>query len=284
MKNRNNYPEWFVNFVQKQSDSYDPGDSDYSVTQVIESPRIVTMTNRYKDQIVYDVDERIMTSLGTHIHTALEQDLPRAYIGCSNSVVSGLADRMDNGVITDIKYTSVFSLQDSNQVEKWKQQLYLYAHLYRGVIEDWVTTGVENFLILWDWMPSKARHDRRYPQSRCMILQHKFDDECFAWASEFMHKRVRTLEWCAKADIRDLPLCTNAEMWLRGNCYAVMKKGRKSAVKLHNTKSYAEAHVKRMGDKHYIEYRDGERMRCISYCKVSKWCDDYQAYLAEHKK
>jgi hypothetical protein len=68
--------------------------------------------------------------------------------------------------------------------------------------------------------------------------------------------------------------CTPEERWERPTRYALMKKGRKRAIKLYDTEEDANGAVKEKD--HYVEYRKGESVRCENYCPVKEFCNQYK--------
>ena len=71
--------------------------------------------------------------------------------------------------------------------------------------------------------------------------------------------------------------CTEEERWARPSKYAVMKGGRKSAVKLFQAYEIEKAYsmASRLGGSHYVEYRPEENIRCERYCDVAEFCPQY---------
>ena len=69
----------------------------------------------------------------------------------------------------------------------------------------------------------------------------------------------------------DLPICTPHQRWQRGGQFAVMKKGRKKAVRLLDTQEQADIMVERGGGD-FVEQRPIEYVRCERYCNVNRWC------------
>ena len=70
--------------------------------------------------------------------------------------------------------------------------------------------------------------------------------------------------------------CTDEERWLRPSKWAIKKKGRKRALKLHDTEREAQDHIDSLGAGHEIEYRKGEAVRCMKYCPVAAFCPQFQ--------
>ena len=77
----------------------------------------------------------------------------------------------------------------------------------------------------------------------------------------------------------DLPACTPEERWHKEDTYAVMKEGRKSAVRVFKTHGDAQAYIdsKMLDNKHSIVKREGTDNRCENYCNVNKWCPYYKS-------
>jgi hypothetical protein len=61
--------------------------------------------------------------------------------------------------------------------------------------------------------------------------------------------------------------------------YAVMKQGRKTAVKLFDKKDDAQAKVAELGNAHYVETRLGESTKCLHYCLCRTFCHYYQSLI-----
>ena len=83
-----------------------------------------------------------------------------------------------------------------------------------------------------------------------------------------------------------LPPCSDAERWKKEDSFAVMKKGRKRAVRVHTSEQDAELFLYNLedADKHFIEVRKGEATRCVQdWCNVARWCDQYQGESNDRK-
>ena len=76
----------------------------------------------------------------------------------------------------------------------------------------------------------------------------------------------------------ELPKCTSEERWAKPDTYAVMKKGRKTALRLLPTEEQAKEYI---GDQDFsVEFRKGVSTRCEGYCEVSQFCNQYRVCLA----
>lgn len=287
--NQFNLPATLLNAVK--DDEYDKGDSVLSVTQLISSPRIVLLQDLNADNLVVDVVDRVPALLGTAVHKIIEKgskDLPnhiveeRMFADVNGWKISGAVDlQIDNGdgtwEINDYKVTSVYSVMDE-KIE-WIQQLNCYANLALRAHGRNVTK-LKIIAILRDWQRKQASIKPDYPQSQVVIV------DIPVWTIEdqanFIHTRVLLHQQAKKlVDKGDsLPYCTNQERWLRGEAWAVMKEGRKSAVKLYDNEKEARGCADNLGAGYSVEHRPGSPVRCAgNYCMVSSWCRQYQEEL-----
>ena len=69
--NKFNLPEAIYEAVK--NDGYTRGDSDISVTQLIDSPYIRELKNNHNSEIEEDATDRIWSLLGQAVHTILER-------------------------------------------------------------------------------------------------------------------------------------------------------------------------------------------------------------------
>lgn len=73
----------------------------------------------------------------------------------------------------------------------------------------------------------------------------------------------------------ELPECSPEERWATSDQWALMKEGRKTAIKLYDTESEAQVALSACGPKHFVERRLGRDIRCADYCPVSKFCQQH---------
>jgi hypothetical protein len=73
------------------------------------------------------------------------------------------------------------------------------------------------------------------------------------------------------------------ERWAKPDVHAVMKKGRKSAVRLYDTAAEALAHAAQAAS-FQSSFGAGRSTRCEFYCNVSKFCAQFQSLTAAAAK
>ena len=248
-----------------------------SVTGLIQPPRIRQLTQRYADQIEEDAADGIWRLLGSAVHDILqraetdgiqEQRLSMDVLGWK---VTGQADLMEGGVLSDYKVTSVWAAIGGVKPE-WEAQLNCYAAL---MIDHGITVQDAQIVCIYrDWSKGRAKQGGDYPRIPAGVMRVRLWD----WhdAIEYMEDRVRKHQVAESLPDDALPVCSPEERWEKPTTYAVMKKGRKSAVRVLDNEADAEQMVADKGAGHYVEVRHGESIRCTDYCPVNTWCNQYR--------
>jgi len=251
----------------------------FSVTSLIQPPRITQLLRRHWDEIVVDASERIWVLLGQAIHYILkiyytEGAIQEQYIEVmvEGEKVVMRPDLWLNGVLDDYKVTSTWSVVFEPQGrEDWHKQLNIYRWgLY--VTYKLESDKIRNISIFRDWQQSKA-NDEDYPSISIAVI------EAPVWTYEqteqYVKERIRLHKVAAKLPDDKLPFCSSEEMWTKPTTYAIMKAGRIKALKVCQTLEEAERYAK-PGE--YIVTREGKRTRCEGYCDVSKFCSQFKEY------
>ena len=284
--NHLNLPQPIVDAVV--NDEYDAGKSDISVTSLISPPQKVALEKQHKDKISKDVSEEIYALMGKSIHNILEKadtsDLKeqRLYTDVNGWRVSGQFDRINvsNNCLQDYKMASVWEYIYGIKEERI-QQLNCYAHLVRENMSIDIEK-LEVIFIFRDWSKSKAKFDKDYPQHQIAVLEIPLWEPDHAKA--FIELKVAQHQ-NAQDDLNMRELkCTDEERWKEPTKHALMKPGRKRAVKLYDTAE--EAEEARSQDKSlefYIETRHGTPKRCEDYCHAALFCSQYQSELSVNK-
>ncbi len=252
-----------------------PRVAKYSVTELLAPPQQLQLRRRHADKIVIDPMDRVWTLFGQLVHGVLEraagansltEEILTALIG--GEIVSGMPDLLDpHAIVWDYKTTSVWKIV-SGDFWEWECQLNFYVVLYH--FHGFEVKAVRVAAVLRDWSKMKAKQDSSYPQkpitTLCLPLW-RLDD-----AMQTMADRVLEHVDAESVSDKDLPPCTDSERWLRDRKWAVMKKGRKSAVKLYDSEIDADARAEALGTPHYVEFRPGKYNRCEGYCEAKPFC------------
>ena len=287
LTNKFNIPQTFVNVLERPT--YSKGKANLSVTQLINSPKIVALTKKFDEEIEQDVADMVWSLFGSAVHNILEHGKDenhvveqRIHAELDGWNISGAVDlqllQKAGIAIKDYKTTSVWAVM--NEKIEWEYQLNIYAWLVEHVKKIPVTDlGI--VAILRDWKAREVETKEGYPEAPIkevpITLWTMAEREAFIKARISAHSAC---EFALETD-GDLPDCTPEEMWEKPAVWAVMKIGGKRAHSLYETAELAIAAYTELGDKYEVIERKGERTRCASYCPVSTWCNQYQTYLKE---
>ena len=291
LSNNFNLPAPFARAAEKNT--YEKGDSDYSVLELLQPPRLRQLVKRHDDEITEDVSDRLWVLMGTVAHDILErageegQELTeeRLYAMVAGKKIGGKLDSLclTSGLLTDYKVTSVWSYILGNKPE-WTRQLNSYAFLARE--NGHKVESLEIFAMFRDWSESRSLGSNDYPKTNCLRIPVTLwtHDE----AQIHLAGRVLAHETASACPDKDLAPCTPEERWAKPTTYAVMKPGRKSALSVHESEQDA---WKAMGTGLTVETRPGKSVRCEGYCPVGKktglcsvWMADPTFPLAEVAK
>jgi len=286
--NKFNLPDFVVDALTYSD--YSRGDSNISVTQLIDSPRIARLQQEHADEQSKDAVDFVWSRFGTSVHTMFEESLKatgsdviteeRLFAETQGWSLSGAIDAQevsDDGVIiSDFKVTSAWSVIYGKS--SWDTQLNVYAYLVRKA-KGQTVKKLQIVALLRDWVRSKAQQGGEYPTAPIVVLDIPMWSE--AEQDAYVESQIKKHMEATNTD-QPLIFCTSEEIWQKDTVYAVMKKGRKSAVKLYKTEAEAVERAEKEGSNHSVEVRKGEKTRCKGdWCGVSKWCDQYQSEAKE---
>jgi hypothetical protein len=138
--------------------------------------------------------------------------------------------------------------------------------------------------ILKDWSRRTADEEAKkassfgaacsYPQANVIVLDIPLmsNEETIAW----MRDRVKQFKAAIEGNP---PPCTDEERWIQPGKVALMKEGRKTAVKLFNN----HGELGHVPPGHYVEERPTKFNRCEAYCQAAQWCPQHKAFLMERE-
>jgi len=286
--NKHNVPQEIINAVH--NDSYSRGKATISATGLLQPPRIRLLAQEHYEELTIDISDEIWKLLGQSVHTILERaneenedtiTEQRMYAIVKDWTISGQTDSIDikNNILKDYKITSAWSIVSALQDGKkdWEQQLNIYAYLYKQ--NTGKTIDQLNIIaIARDWNRNQyLRSGGDYPPSPITVLNIDL------WSDEeqqaFIEERVSIHQ---EAEVQylindELPLCTDEERWRRKDTYRVEKKGRKTAVRVLDTREEADEYIGGHKDSKLLKVVEakGECVRCANYCDVAEFCNQH---------
>lgn len=279
LTNKLNLPQPIVDAVAGHD--YVGGGSDtISVTTLIDSPLIARLKRDHWDEIEEDASDRIYALMGSAIHGILEKadkmaiTEKRLTIEVNGVKVSGQLDRLalisnDGGItgcLQDYKVASIWEAIYGLKADR-ERQLNVYMYLLNQ--HGYKVSKMQVVMIFRDWMKSRAINDPSYPQEQVAVI------DVPIWPEDKQLAYIKSRIVIHKS--KDTPQCTEEERWQSKEKYAVMKTGRKSALRLLPTLEDAERwmieNVKPEDEKKCsIVRRPGVAKRCTMYCIVNKFC------------
>ncbi len=270
LSNIHNLPSGIFNAVLNSIQ--EPKADVIRVTELINPPLCKQLALKNWDTITADASEFLWSLLGTGIHSVLATDEAGVLIEkritapIYDEILSGQVDRYieKTQTIADYKSTSVWSYLFGIKPE-WVAQLNLYKYLLE-------TTGrtVKKLtinMILRDWQTSKSVQ-ADYPKIPFAVINIPVWDR--DKTNEYITERIKIHQ--------SEPLsCSPDERWQRKSTFAVMKEGRKSAVRVKDTQEeaqdYLDTEVKAVDQKKcQVVERVGEALKCKTYCLCRDIC------------
>lgn len=281
LTNEFGFPPSIVRAIE--NDPYNAGDCDITVTGLIGPPMIRHLTKLHDAEIVEDVSDRIWALLGQVTHEILsrgegEEELTeeRLFAPVGGWIISGQFDTFDGKKLRDYKLTSAWSIVNGPKDEHvWQLRCLAWLLKYNGFpVEE-----LELVAILRDWRKNESRRyaSSGYPQKQVKTFSiDKIPDE---EVEKYLLGRV------AEHQKSPAPPCTSEERWDQETTYAVMKPGRKSALRVLKSQEEAEQWIAGSAEKKLsIVKRPGASVRCADYCTVAPFCDWGKQILASSEE
>jgi hypothetical protein len=289
---------------------YNRSEKTISATSLLDTTKQIILLQRLTGEGIEDVSDRIASSLGSAIHTALEQawtsnpekifeslgyhkdvinnirinphwDIPegtipvyveqRASKQIAGWTVTGKFDIIIDGRLNDLKNRQAYAYIFQSNAEKD----ILQASIYRWLNQDKVTQ--EDFSILWlftDWSKKEARQNRDYPQKRWM--EQKYSLKPVEVIEEYIVNKLNSIDKLLDRPESELPDCTKEDLWMDDPVWKYYKDPTKTARSTKNFTSQSEANMRLIKDGNVglvVEYKAYAK-RC-GYCPCSTICEQY---------
>jgi len=301
LTNKYNLPKAMLNALSH--DRYDGGHGDVSCTTLIAPAQQFQLKQVHGDEVVEDASERIWSLIGTAVHYVIQNAVidmkkkgewddrniteKRFYHDVNDKKVSAQIDLFEAGELMDFKITSIWAIKDAlkNGKSDWTAQLNIQRYLMvnNGIVVDHLYVVA----IARDWNKSGNMRDPDYPPR---VVKLPIEMWKMQATEDYISSRINALY------SEHLVPCTPDECWETTTKYALMKKGRKSAVRLLDDEKLVMPYAAEKGcavqddddghwelkSDHYVEIRIGERKRCQDYCEVSPFCDQWKDWQEEH--
>ena len=276
--NRLHLPEAFVKAVSVERHNKA---GCYSATTLNKGTKEIILQERHWDEFTVDAADSVWATFGTAVHTIMEKYEDGNFheekfdIAVSNSRVTGVVDSydMERGIINDWKTASVYKIMKGDFLDWYKQGM-TYAWLLRQNGLD--VRRCRFIALLKDHSMTKAETDNTYPQSPVFTYEFEVTPEELEQAGERITAKVKDIEAAELLGDDDIEPCTAEERWADGDKWAVMKNGRKTAIRVFDTEIDAENCAGELGNSHYVEHRPAVSRKCGKYCLCKDFCSFYR--------
>ena len=282
--NKLRLPQQLVNMA-KRDYKFEP--NEYRVTQLLKGIRETILERRHYHEIEQDVSDMIWLLFGTAVHSIIEHHKEadhefkeeRIKIRIGNYILSGKFDlyNAETKTITDYKTCSIWKVVNGDY-EDWRRQLLIYAYMLQSI--GFPVEKAEIIALMKDHSKSQAKRKSDYPEQPVRKITFTFTEKDFAEIESWLHQRFEEIAKAEKLPDDELPLCTPEERFNSGDKFAVMRKGRKTALRVLDSYEKAEEWMEYNGGD-YIEVRKGEDKKCQDYCSVCEFCNYYKEVVAK---
>ena len=276
--NRLHLPEAFVKAVSVERHN-EAG--CYSATTLNKGTKEIILQERHWDEFTVDAADSVWATFGTAVHAIMEKYEDGNFheekfdIAVSKSRVTGVVDSydMERGIINDWKTASVYKIMKGD-FSDWYKQGMTYAWLLKQ-------NGLEvrrcRFIaLLKDHSMTKAETDSSYPQAPVFTYEFEVTPEELEQTGARITAKVKDIEAAEFLSDDDIEPCTAEERWADGEKWAVMRNGRKTAIRVFDTEIDAENCAGELGNSHYVEHRPAVSRKCGKYCLCKDFCSFYR--------
>lgn len=272
--NRYNLPEYLVS---AGGEVYPPNPKRMSVTSLINPPLQRTLLMEHWDELTEELSDKFWRFHGTAWDEFVKK---RSQWGLCNIKLNlqighlALAGRPDyygvlDKVLADFKDTSVWNLKEVRK--DWICQLNVYDYMLTRLFPQLPIDKLQIHGIGRDWRANERLRYNDYLKIPFQVL------DIPLWTGTEQEEYVDT----QLKDHQHNPRreCSPEECWQKSDTFAVMKKGRKSALRVLDSSNEARTYISEKNltndlqtGKIRIEKRPGENTKCLRYCSVAQVC------------
>ena len=274
--NKMNMPAAFVNFVSNVR--HNP-QGTLSATTLLKGDKEIVLYDRHFDELEQDASDLVWATFGTAFHSIMEKQEDDAFkeeafeVQVDDWKVTGRVDRYDleHEILEDWKTASVWKVIYGD-FKEWKAQGLTYAWLMK---QNGLNVKKCRFVaILKDHSKTEAKRKPDYPQRPVFIYEFDVTDADLEATEARIRAKIKSVTEAYNKSDDEIAPCTEEERWATATKYAVMKDGRKTALKLCDTMSDAQSCMAAMGGTR-VDIRPGESKKCSDYCPCADFCNFY---------
>jgi hypothetical protein len=269
-------PQAFVDFVSTERHNA-PG--TLSATTLLQGDKQIVLFDRHFDELEQDAADQVWASFGTAFHLLMEKQNDDAFkeegfeVPVGSWKVTGHVDRydMEHEILEDWKTTSVWKIIFKS-FDEWRAQGLTYAWLMK---QNGLNVKRCRFVaLLKDHSKTEAKRKPDYPQKPVYIYEFDVTEADLEETEKRIKAKIESVTAAYKLGDDDIAPCSEEERWATATKYAVMKDGRKTALKVCDSLTDASAYIRDVGGDR-IDVRPGENRRCAEYCPCAQFCNFY---------
>lgn len=208
-----------------------------------------------------------------HIPVYLEQ---RNKKKVGKYTISGKFDFVGDGRVEDFKTTSTYTYTNQTNDEKYVLQ----GSIYRWLDPQRITRDEMAIqFIFTDWNKARASTESGYPKKR--TEQKIFVLKSLSETETFIHRKLALLDQYRDAEEKDIPLCTDEELWRSSPVFKYYKNPGKMARSTKNFDTLQEAQVRKAEDGNVgvVVEQPGQVTAC-RYCAAFSVCTQKDMLIA----
>lgn len=283
--NNSGLPQPFVDMATRD---YEYKPMRYGVTSLLKPVRQILLQRRHDNEIEQDCADMIWALFGQAVHKVLEESANADELFKEEKLtatldngytVSGVIDLYDleKEIVSDYKTASIWKVIVGDYAD-WRRQGLAYAWLLKQAGLN--CKKVIFYALLKDWSKSEQKRKADYPTLPVQPVTFEVTEEALAEIDAFLRNRIEELRNCEDLPDEELPLCPAEDRWNSGDKFAVMKNGRKTALRVCDSEEEAMDWRERNGGDTIVK-RPGVDKRCQDYCSCCQFCEFWKANYSE---
>jgi hypothetical protein len=315
--NKFNVPLSLAIWLAHSDYDFQPESKTISATSLLKPIKSIVLSMYTQSASPTDVMDLVASSLGTAIHTAIEEAWKSESLkgtlealGHPKKIVDGIVINPTPEQLVEGAIPIYMEIRRTKQIDGWNISG-KFDFISNGMLEDFKSTGTYNYMsqsnsqkyiqqasiyrwlnqdlvtqdtfainyIFTDWSSVKAKQETDYPKSR--LLQQKFELMSVPETEQFIKEKIRQINKYLTVP-EQLPDCTPEELWMKPSVFKYYKNPEKMDRSTKNFDSYWEANQRMTEDGSVgkvVEVK-GEAVFC-RYCAASATCTQAAKLIQE---
>lgn len=274
-------------FVKAVSNVRHNKQGSLSATTLLQGTKQIVLFDRHFDELEQDAADLVWATFGTAYHSIMEKQEDDSFkeeyfeTDVANWKVTGRVDRYDleNEILEDWKTASVWKVIYKS-FDDWKAQGLTYAWLMKKAGLN--VKKCRFVALLKDHSKKDAKIKADYPQKPVYIYEFAVTEQDLAETEKRIVSKIENINQAYKLGDDDIEPCSPEERWETAPKFAVMKPGRKTALRVFEIRADADLFLLDQPDGCYVEERKGECKKCLDYCPCKDFCNFYKQLQEEN--